>query len=543
MRYLAVWLAVLPLLTCAKGVRKIDNETVMMSCDTPLLSDHAGIDTLANPMVPRAEHADDLRRPRQIILQLGLRDEAALDRHLAALAAGDANVRPLTPSEFRARHGRSDAEMKKVAAHLQAHGIVAVAEPHGQQLRVEGSLEQLAQALRIRLQGHKDRHGRADWTTHDALPKIAGIDVVLVDAIATTVEPVPHLQAHATVHRPFTAKGIRQAYGVPDNATGRGQKLGIVALAPYDPADVAAYAQAMGIREVPRVDVHVSTYVPRANGESDELETALDVQLANAMAPGLDEIRVYMGRNQDFLKVLHEVANPSLGDKALLTLISCSWGTPERGMSRATARAEHAIFKQMAAQGQSFFAASGDNGSHGDGINLGTDDPASQPYVIAVGGTSLYANAQGDWAKETAWSGSGGGISCYWPQLAWQQPILPDSVALRKVPDVALNADQRTGHRIVWQGKNVQVGGTSAAAPLWTAFAALIQERRNGLPPLGFLAPHFYRVAMDVQTRDSFRDIITGSNGAYSAMPGFDEPTGWGSMDGAKLLQAMQELP
>src|SRR6185503_824127 len=106
--------------------------------------------------------------------------------------------------------------------------------------------------------------------------------------------------------------------------------------------------------------------------------------------------------------------------RPLVKTISCSWGTPERQTSASTRNSENAILKQMAAQGQTAFVASGDNGAYADGRYLGIDDPSSQRWAIAVGGTSLRLKADGTYGIESTWSGGGGGLSSYWLAPAWQ---------------------------------------------------------------------------------------------------------------------------
>src|SRR5437868_12257089 len=168
------------------------------------------------------------------------------------------------------------------------------------------------------------------------------------------------------------------------------------------------------------------------------------------------------------------------------------------------------IFKQGASQGQSFYAASGDNGAYDCGDSrLTVDSPASDPYITGTGGTNLALNADGSYKSESAWSnpntspatGSGGGVSNYFARPSWQTgPGVANSYSngKRQVPDVALDADPQTGYSVYVTynrstGWNV-VGGTSAAAPAWAAFTGVYNQyaAAYGKPNLGYANSTLY---------------------------------------------------
>ena len=213
----------------------------------------------------------------------------------------------------------------------------------------------------------------------------------------------------------------------------------------------------------------------------------------------------------------------------------------------------------MAAQGQSLFSATGDNGAYDDGRTLSVDDPGSQPYVTGVGGTTLVTNGTGGaYAAETAWGvfydlsnpsstqggsfgvGGGGGFSTIWPAPSYQS-ILNPTPAMRSVPDVALDADPQTGYAIYYNGGFAGYGGTSAAAPLWAGFTALVNQQRTaaGKAPIGFLNPAIYQIGASAAYTADFHDITSGSNLYYPAVPGYDNASGWGSFIGDALLSTL----
>ena len=208
----------------------------------------------------------------------------------------------------------------------------------------------------------------------------------------------------------------------------------------------------------------------------------------------------------------------------------------------------------MAAQGQSIFVASGDRGAYDDAdrpSTLEVDDPASQPYVTAVGGTTLFANAStGEYVSETSWGtsslGGGGGVSSIWSQPSWQANLSTaanrGSVSMRMVPDVSLDSNPSTGYPVFTRGAWYAIGGTSAAAPLWAAFAAIVNQGRvaNGVARLGFANPALYQIGQSSAYSSSFHDIADGStNRYYPAVQGYDLSTGWGTIKGPGLFAVL----
>jgi kumamolisin len=206
----------------------------------------------------------------------------------------------------------------------------------------------------------------------------------------------------------------------------------------------------------------------------------------------------------------------------------------------------------MAAQGQTIFAAAGDNGAYDNGSTLSVDDPASQPYVVGAGGTTLRTSgAGGAWASETTWNAGsidagagGGGVSQVWTIPSWQTGAITAASAasktMRNVPDVAMNADPDTGYAIYYRGWQVY-GGTSCSGPIWAGFTALVNEQRAaaGKSAIGFLNPVIYAIGEGTYSvyASNFHDIDDGStNLHYKAVKGYDDATGWGSFQGATLL-------
>ena len=239
------------------------------------------------------------------------------------------------------------------------------------------------------------------------------------------------------------------------------------------------------------------------------METTLDVEWAHAIAPQakilLVEATTPSGAN--FLKAIDYAAN-----RKDVTAVSMSWGGKE--FPEEISLDSH--FQNN--YGIVFFASSGDNGT-------GASWPASSPYVVGVGGTTLSLNTDGSVKKETAWNGSGGGISVYEKEPSFQNNY---SIAMdkgyRAIPDVAYNADPESGFPIIRNGVWRTVGGTSAGAPQWAALSTLGSGATN---------INFYKDKASSNHAIYFTDITSGTNGSCGylcdARKHYDYVTGLGS--------------
>lgn len=452
----------------------------------------------------------------------------------------------LTPEQYHARFGPDHAGVKQACDHLEKQGLT-IDQVHGHVMHVKGRVSDIERAFATELHEFDSDFGvvRAPLAT-PTVPADTGI--LGVHGLATPAKRRTHLSLHPRVGRNgFTGRDIRKAYEVPDSATGAGEVLGLLQLDSYDPADIKKYCADNNLREVPRTNVLLAGFDGKVMDPGAQGEVTLDIELMNAMAPGAKEIRVFMASqaNNGFFDILNEMANPTRGDKKLVKAISCSWGAPESAMDQASIRAESVIYRQMAIQGQSFFVASGDDGARDDGQHIGTDDPASQVYTVAVGGTSLYTKQDGTYSRESAWLNGGGGISMYWAIPPWQKGASGAgslaSAQKRNVPDVSMCSDPATGYAIYVQGHYVTVGGTSCAAPLWGAVWGLVAEARakKGLPEAGFFSPAFYTLMKTADGRAAMHDVLDKTtNGYYPAVSGRDNVTGFGTPRVGKLLQA-----
>lgn len=465
----------------------------------------------------------------------------------------------LNPAEFAERFGPTEDDVKSVTDHFARYGVRATnVHPGRLVVDLEGSAAQVEDAVQVRLQNYRLADGR--------VARAASADPLLPADVATKIHAVaglndfarrrPHLRypkgmnalvPHASVGDFMTPAKIRSAYSLDTvSQTGAGETLALFELDGYTASDITAYTNYFGLPAANLQNVLVDGYSGAAGAGA--IEVTLDIELALAVAPGLAKVMVYEGPNTD-TGVLDTYAKIATDNVA--KVVSSSWGASEDENIASFLNSENTIFQQMAAQGQSVFVASGDSGAYDDPAhpsNLSVDDPASQPYVTGVGGTTLLLSTANTYHTESAWGesaeGGGGGVSKVWSIPTWQQSVGTsangESTAQRMVPDVALDANPSTGYPIYMGAGSWQlVGGTSCAAPMWAAFFALVNQKRvaDGLARIGQANPAIYQVAKSAQYPVAFHDVDDGStNLAFAASADYDLATGWGSFNGAGLF-------
>ena len=451
----------------------------------------------------------------------------------------------LTVQQFADRFGASQADVAKVTAYLKAQGL-AVAKPTANRLSVQasGTAAQVQKAFGTSLATYHDTAAKRDFFANSAAP-------VLPAAIASAVTDVAGLSDYATYHSsdirhaqpqaatkavtgltPAKARtGYNVASAISAGYTGTGSTVALLEFSAFKQTNITAYDKNFSLTPSTPAVVKAGGGTTDLSGE-DEVE--LDIEVVQALAPGA-AIKVYEAPNSD----AGEIALYSSVVSNDVPVISTSWGIDEADETASNRTALDTDFQEAAAQGQSIYAASGDSGSD-DAGNGGTsvDFPASDPYVTGTGGTTLTLTSAGAWSKETAWSGSGGGISSYFATPSFQSAV--NSGSFRTVPDVAADANPSSGWAIYTEGAWYEFGGTSAAAPNWAAFTAIYdnEAKAKAKPALGYANASIYNLASSSSYGSAFHDAKTGSNGAYSAGTGYDKVTGWGSYNGAGFLSA-----
>ena len=484
-----------------------------------------------------------------LAISLPLRNEAGLDEFLQQLYdPGSPSYRQyLSVGQFTDRFGPSLADHDALVRFLQANGL-NVTRTRANRLVVdfEGSVADIENAFHVTMGVYRHPTENRDFYSPDREPTldldvpvlhITGLDNFTLPHAKNVRSSAPDAGSKTTgsgPHGQFVGSDLRAAYYGSGPLTGTGQSVGLYELAGYELSDVSRYFKTLNQPfEVPVVGVSLNGVPLKCPPPAcDDSEQALDIEMAISMAPGLQQVVVYVGSSD--VSIFGQMATDDTSKQ-----LSCSWGWKDDETRLDP------IFKEFAAQGQTLFVATGDSGSGTPGDVVW---PADDPYVMAVGGTDLTTNGPGgSWKAETGWSGSAGGPSKNGIPIPGYQ-LLPGvinssnggSTTLRNYPDVAAeaNTNQWSCYDGFCIGGN---GGTSYAAPQWAGFAAMLNEQAvtDGESTAGFLNPAIYSIGIGSSYGSDFHDITSGSNGEYKAVPGFDLVTGWGSFNGPSLITTL----
>jgi subtilase family serine protease len=493
-------------------------------------------------------------------LVLPLSDPQALDALLADIYnPSSPNFHHfLSVSEFTAKFGPSQEQYEAVLQFAKANGLVVTGGSRdGMDVQVKGRVAAVEKAFHVRMAHYPRTTGEGgtyyapDREPSTDLPfnlwHVSGMDNFSIPrprlsrrseaAAARGIMPeavVSHATTGSGPQASFLGSDMRAAYYGGTALTGAGQNVGLLEFLGTDLVDLNNYYKAVGQTNTVPITLlstdgtSTSCVDNAAGGNCDDTEQTLDMTQALGMAPGLASLTLYIGSTDTAMISAMVSHNP------LPTTIGCSWGwTPPDPNTLDP------FFKRMAAQGQNFFAASGDNSTWS---RRNEAWPADDANVVSVGGTDLVtASAGGAWKSETAWVDSGGGISPSPERIAipsYQKlagvinSTNRGSKTLRNGPDVSANAnftfftcaDQTTCLAN-------EFGGTSFAAPMWAGLIALVNQKlaSEGKPGIGFLNPTIYSKNVTSAYTTGFHDITSGTSGSFAAVTGYDLVTGWGS--------------
>jgi kumamolisin len=531
--------------------------------------------------LPAVEDAGPVDGTQQAEVTLITRRRAELPRDLVDGPA------TLTREQLAERHGTDPADLETIRTVLAAHGLrVTHADTGARRIKVAGPLAALAETFGADLRMvrsahpassqrpvvHRYREGslRVPAELGGIVLAVLGLDdrpqarpqfrrppsAASRAAAGGTGTGTPAGAAPAAPAAPpvsYTPLQVATFYRFPAGTDGTGQTIAIIELGGgFTASDLDTYFAGLNL-PVPTVtvaSVDAATNQPGHDPNSDDGEVLLDIEVAGAAAPGAAQV-VYFAPNTD--QGFVDAVTTAVHASPTPTVISISWGQSEDSWTAQARSAMDAAIADGAALGVTVTAAAGDNGSS-DGQSDGAshaDFPASSPHVLACGGTSLHGDATaGVISSETVWNdgpghgATGGGVSDAFGVPFWQAsagvPARAGAAggAGRGVPDVAGCADPATGYQVVVDGQHMVVGGTSAVAPLWAALICRLAQATN--KPFGLMQPLLYAGARVGQSPAGFRDITSGSNGAYTAGPGWDACTGLGSPDGTALLSVLR---
>jgi kumamolisin len=530
-----------------------------------------GGQTMGKARIVRSLTPDELAAPLELSISLRMRDFAGLQ---ARIAAGEQIPFP----EMEARYLPLRSDYDRVTSWLAGQGLAqTIPDRVHMNVNVKGAVSAVSRTLSVQFARVAVPDGEfSSAITEPAMPSDLAALVLGVSGlqpqfrlrhIKATPLPMPSDLISNMIY--VTPDNVNSAYNIPTNLTGSGQTIAIVGEAPVPDGDLASFFRTTNVAGNPNNVTTINVNGgPGANPDSSLVfETCLDVEWASAIAPSA-QIRLYLSQNaiDGFQGIMNDL--PGIPG---MRVVSSSYGNTE-----ANDDGFLQVFSQtaavFAAAGVSILASSGDAGSNPDGsisagqyivsAPLGVSYPASDPSVTGVGGTTINYSGNWDYSGEIVWnqisatsSASGGGVSSFFPKPSWQTGgSLLASETNRCVPDVSAISDADltkvdlgqgflpfTGNDIgvvIFNSGTIEAAsGTSLAAPVWAAVAALINQARasSGMGSIGLLNPHLY----PLQGTSAFNDVTTGNNGFYNAGPGYDLPTGLGSPNVANLISAL----
>ncbi|HUB89714.1 MAG TPA: protease pro-enzyme activation domain-containing protein [Dyella sp.] len=534
-------------------------------------------------------------KPLHVEVSLNLRNVDQLQGFLASVnQPGSANYHHfLTPAQFTAQYAPTDAQVQAVVTHLQAFGFhdIKVA-PNHLLISADGTAANANAAFNanmktFRFKGEAHYANAADVTVPQSLGGIVDGVLGLQDYAR------PHVMSHRISRDAVTTQAsagvtghnptdFPQIYDVGNTPTASNTVVGIITWGDMTQtvSDLNRFTSSAGLATVNTKTVAAGSGTLANDGDPSEWD--LDSQDIVAMSGGVKQLIFYAAINGDAQdSQLTDAAITAAYNKAVTDdvakVINVSLGEDETAANNSgTQAADDKVFAQAVAQGQTFSVSSGDAGVYQwssdptegapgyvanasgtvqiDLSHYGVSEPASSPNVVAVGGTTLSTNGNTTWAGETVWNeglasvdpsngdnnqrlwATGGGASLFEGAPAWQTSALGSSVTKRQVPDVAFDAASSSGALIVINGQaNQQVGGTSLASPLFVGLWARVESANNN--SLGLPTQNMYTYFPKDAT--PLHDVTSGNNGyngyGYKAAAGFDNTTGWGSLDVAKF--------
>ncbi len=494
----------------------------------------------------------DPNEPMHVTLVLRERPPHGKEPSLAELVASGKRV---SREQYAERYGADPKDVKEVEKFAHAHGLkVGQVDLPARTVALTGNCDAFTKAFQVELAAYqyqgKTYRGR---TGAVSIPSELNGVVVGVHGLDNRPQAQTHFRAatnaSAAAATSYTALQVAQAYNFPTSLNGKGETIAIIELGGgYTQSDLNTYFKSLGISPAPSVSavsVDGATNQPTGDTSGPDTEVMLDIEVAGAVAPAA-KIVVYFAPNTDagFLDAINQAAMDKTNKPSV---ISISWGGPESSWTAQSLQNYNSALQAAAAVGVTVCVASGDNGST-DGSSDGSDQvdfPASSPYSLACGGTTLDISGSSI-ASEVVWNdlpnngATGGGVSATFPLPSYQANAnVPPSKTTgnpgRGLPDVSGDADPQTGYQVQVDGSQFVVGGTSAVAPLWAGLVALLNQSIG--TPVGYLNPNLYQtIALATGT---FNDITSGNNGDYNAGPGWDACSGWGSPNGAGILQAL----
>jgi kumamolisin len=496
---------------------------------------------------PIAQFGQDLGRlpgdtPIELVAILNLQDEDGLRALIAAQNSPDSPSyhQFLTPEEFVQRFSPSPSAYSAVVSYFQESGFAVETTPNRQLVIANGTAAKVEQSFKTELHRFYFQ-GKVHYANTSApsvpanlvtsIRAIEGLDSrELVSHMRIAPEAVPSSSSGTPAG--YSPDQIAKAYDFPKlhGWNGTGKTMAVASAYDFKDSDLQTFDSTFGITPAGYSRVFVKT---SQGGNGTGFETTLDVEYSTALGNGAFEL-VYLVNRPTFSNFTIEF-NQIVADNQA-DVVTLSWGLCEQQQPSGEITQWDGILMQGVAQGQTWFVATGDSGAFDcGGTTLAVDYPASSPFVTACGGTALNLTSTDSIMSETASSISGGGSSIVESQPSWEFGSAFFTNGKRWTADYSMDADPNTGLAVFQNGKWYVGYGTSFVGPYSAGLAASISQYKS--TRLGLFAArlsqlgnsrHLYPIVL--------HDITSGRNGFYSAGPGWDPPTGWGSPDGYMLM-------
>ncbi|HKH47947.1 MAG TPA: S53 family peptidase [Thermoanaerobaculia bacterium] len=502
-------------------------------------------------------------------------DDETTEKDFRELAQTLPHERPSRSyDDFVRRYGSAEADLAAVQAFAAGQGLTVVEASAARcAAEVSGSLAALSRAFGVRFVTLDSAVG--SYRSHDGPIRIPhNLRGIIEDVIGFDDRPILRPSVASSVLGKLThtdPRTIADFYQFPPDATGAGQCVGILEFGGgFYQSDLETYFHLRGL-SVPKITLvelegqsnrpadrktilDCAEYygqLPAGSGGNPRAcnpnslaypgtaECSMDIQLLGTLVPDA-LLAVYMAPSTT--RGLYIAFSRAIADLRLApSVISCSWGWYEnKEISQRSMLSIDRLLRRAALKGVTVCVSTGD---FGNGASLFGQPvaqfPATSPYVLACGGSSVPP----DLSRETTWYevegtvilSGGGGFSQVFPLPEWQKTAGAGSGGQtgRGSPDVAARADVQTGYDVVVGGLDLPSGGTSAAAPMWAALAARMNQILGH--PVGFFTSLLYTKPFSSATRK----ITQSGGGPCVPLPSWDTCTGLGSPVGTSLLAAL----
>jgi pseudomonalisin len=506
--------------------------------------------------------------PLYIAIALRLNNRSALESYVAAIQNPSSPLygSSLTVDQFVAAYAPAGAQVQQLSAYLSGAGLTNVqVEPNNLFVTADGTAAQVAAAFHTSI-GLFQQSGRtvfANLTDAQVPSSLAGTVAAVLGLTNAGVmaTPIRTQSPSTTVGVPavhfYTPMNFWTAYDVGTTPTG--SKTTIAIFAEGDLTQVLKDLRvAESMNQLPQVPVQVIQVGLPSTDTAGQDEWDLDTQMSTGMAGAVSKLLIYdttSMSDSDIGLMFNKFVAQNIAKAG-----SASFGLCETfAYLDGSMLADDQVFLEAAAQGQTVFASTGDSGSacgvsgEANGVPLSgaagmVEYPASSPYVIAVGGTTLLTDSNYNYLTELGWDAGGGGISAWEASPYWQTAVLPTTAAGKALPDVSIDGDLVSGALTYINCQPGQdpvstcqdtVGGTSLSSPLWLGVWARMESAHHN--KLGFAGPSLYRLYQaPPATYTGFHDIVGGCNGFFCAIPGYDYVTGIGTPDVTSLNAAVK---